>query len=312
MFYTTIAKLGLKKQDRTSKAPAMVRNYFNKAINKAALLAIRGKKISGAITIWEGPSEFDGTPIKVVMTGYIKDSENEKTGPLVQVFILPSDEKPINAFKAKKSSVCGDCIYNGGGCYVNWGRLTPTWTASKRKFISLELASWLVTGLRVRLDICRAPAGALQISLALASWLVTGLRVRLGAAGDPSAVPTYVWETLLKGADSWTGYTHSWKNCDPALRRIVMASCDNDDETKQAISLGWNVFHVHDGKIDDNIDYVRCLSGSPDSNGLPKTCFSCMMCHGVRSSKARPLVVAEKLHGSTATLSQARKARKIS
>ena len=260
MFYTTIAKLGLKKQDRTSKAPAMVRNYFNKAINKAALLAIRGKKISGAITIWEGPSEFDGTPIKVVMTGYIKDSENEKTGPLVQVFILPSDEKPINAFKAKKSSVCGDCIYNGGGCYVNWGRLTPTWTASKRKFISLELAS----------------------------WLVTGLRVRLGAAGDPSAVPTYVWETLLKGADSWTGYTHSWKNCDPALRRIVMASCDNDDETKQAISLGWNVFHVHDGKIDDNIDYVRCLSGSPDSNGLPKTCFSCMMCHGVRSSKARP------------------------
>ena len=284
MFYTTIAKLGLKKQDRTSKAPAMVRNYFNKAINKAALLAIRGKKISGAITIWEGPSEFDGTPIKVVMTGYIKDSENEKTGPLVQVFILPSDEKPINAFKAKKSSVCGDCIYNGGGCYVNWGRLTPTWTASKRKFISLELAS----------------------------WLVTGLRVRLGAAGDPSAVPTYVWETLLKGADSWTGYTHSWKNCDPALRRIVMASCDNDDETKQAISLGWNVFHVHDGKIDDNIDYVRCLSGSPDSNGLPKTCFSCMMCHGVRSSKARPLVVAEKLHGSTATLSQARKARKIS
>ena len=284
MFYTTIAKLGLKKQDRTSKAPAMVRNYFNKAINKAALLAIRGKKISGAITIWEGPSEFDGTPIKVVMTGYIKDSENEKTGPLVQVFILPSDEKPIDAFKAKKSSVCGDCIYNGGGCYVNWGRLTPTWTASKRKFISLELAS----------------------------WLVTGLRVRLGAAGDPSAVPTYVWETLLKGADSWTGYTHSWKNCDPALRRIVMASCDNDDETKQAISLGWNVFHVHDGKIDDNIDYVRCLSGSPDSNGLPKTCFSCMMCHGVRSSKARPLVVAEKLHGSTATLSQARKARKIS
>lgn len=284
MFYTTIAKLGLKKQDRTSKAPAMVRNYFNKAINKAALLAIRGKKISGAITIWEGPSEFDGTPIKVVMTGYIKDSENEKTGPLVQVFILPSDEKPINAFKAKKSSVCGDCIYNGGGCYVNWGRLTPTWSASKRKFISLELAS----------------------------WLVTGLRVRLGAAGDPSAVPTYVWETLLKGADSWTGYTHSWKNCDPALRRIVMASCDNDDETKQAISLGWNVFHVHDGKIDDNIDYVRCLSGSPDSNGLPKTCFSCMMCHGVRSSKARPLVVAEKLHGSTATLSQARKARKIS
>ena len=284
MFYTTIAKLGLKKQDRTSKAPAMVRNYFNKAINKAALLAIRGKKISGAITIWEGPSEFDGTPIKVVMTGYIKDSENEKTGPLVQVFILPSDEKPIDAFKAKKSSVCGDCIYNGGGCYVNWGRLTPTWSASKRKFISLELAS----------------------------WLVTGLRVRLGAAGDPSAVPTYVWETLLKGADSWTGYTHSWKNCDPALRRIVMASCDNDDETKQAISLGWNVFHVHDGKIDDNIDYVRCLSGSPDSNGLPKTCFSCMMCHGVRSSKARPLVVAEKLHGSTATLSQARKARKIS
>ena len=281
MFLDKLKKLGLKKQDRTTNSPAIVRNYFNKAINKAGLIALKAKKIQGAVTIWEGTSEFDGSPIKVVMSGYIKDSENEKTGPLVQVYILPSDETPREAYLSKSPSVCGDCIYNGGGCYVSWARLTPLWKASKKKHISLELAS----------------------------WLCSGLRIRLGAAGDPAAVPMYVWNELLKGADSWTGYTHAWRYCDPAFRRLVMASCDSDADTKEATSRGWNVFHVHDGKMSEDIEHVRCKAGQL-TRGIPQSCFTCMMCHGVRSTKAKPLVIAEALHGATNTMNAARKARK--
>ena len=248
-------------------------------MNKAALIAIFGKKIQGSVTIWEGTSLFNGEPIKVVMSCYTKDSENSKTGPLIQIYILPSDESPKDSYFSKNPIVCGDCKYLNNGCYVQWSNLTSLWKSSKKRFIPLDLAA----------------------------WLCMGLRVRVGAAGDPAAVPSYVWQELLAGVDSHTGYTHHWKDCDPSLRRLFMASCDSEDETKLASSLGWNVFYVHDGKISDELEYIKC-----QADGITKNCFSCMLCHGVQSRRSKSFVVAEQLHGATSTIYKARQARKLS
>lgn len=275
MFLNTLKNLGIMKQDTSSKSPAIVRNYLNKALNKAALIAIFGKKIDGAATIWEGASLFNGEPIKVVMSCYTKDSINDKTGPLVQLYILPADKSPSEAYFNENPLVCGDCKFLNNGCYVRWPNLRGIWSSAKQIHLSLEIAAWL----------CR------------------GLRVRVGAAGDPAAVPSYVWQELLSHADSWTGYTHAWKYCDPSLRRYFMASCDTENETKQAIKQGWNVFFVHDGEITEDVNHIPC-----NADGVTKTCFSCMLCHGSSSNRQKSFVITEQLHGSTSTKAAARKA----
>lgn len=269
-------KLKIKKINNKQMPIAIARNAVNKALNKAVLIALFGKKLESSVTIWEGASLFDGSPIKVVMSAYTKDSNNDKTGPMIQVYILPSDEKPNDVYKAKGSAVCGSCKYNGSGCYVNWSRLTPIWKASKKNKISLEIAS----------------------------WLCSQLRVRIGAAGDPAAVPTEVWAQLLKNADGWTGYTHAWESCDPELIKYFMASCDSKKEVYHAQNIGWNVFYVHDNDMDIKVDSIPC-----SADGIMKHCFSCMMCHGRRSTTQRPFVVTEILHGASNTLHAARQAR---
>ena len=46
---------------------------------------------------WEGPSRFDGTPIVVIITGFLVPVANPKTGDMVQAYILPADEIPREA-----------------------------------------------------------------------------------------------------------------------------------------------------------------------------------------------------------------------
>lgn len=281
-FLVDIARMGLKKLGHDSKSPAIVRNFYNKSINRAALIGLFGKKFQGAVTIWEGPSLFDGTPIKVVMSCYTQDSTNKKTGPMIQLAILPSERIPYDVFKAKGKAVCGSCKYNGSGCYVRWSNQKGIWKASQKRKMSLELAS----------------------------WVCSGMRVRVGSVGDPAAVPTYVWRALLERVDGHTGYTHSWRSCDPSLRRLFMASCDNKTEMEEARKRGWNVFLVVDPARDEipqtllNPLYIQC-----PADGITKSCFSCMACHGKPSKRARGYVIVEELHGATNTIAQARKAR---
>ncbi len=60
--------------------------------------------------LWRGPSRIDGAPIVVVVTGLQTPSPNEKTGPMLQVYILAQDEAPHHAqWSGADESVCGNC-----------------------------------------------------------------------------------------------------------------------------------------------------------------------------------------------------------
>lgn len=62
------------------------------------------------LVLWEGPSRLDGAPIVLIATGMRRGSSNEKTGPMVQTWILRQDVAPHVAQRTgADASVCGDC-----------------------------------------------------------------------------------------------------------------------------------------------------------------------------------------------------------
>jgi len=55
-------------------------------------------KILGYIA-YEGPSKIDGAPIVVIVNKINGDSKNDKTGAIVQTFIIRSDIAPMAALQ---------------------------------------------------------------------------------------------------------------------------------------------------------------------------------------------------------------------
>lgn len=265
-------------QRKLTTGSRILRQSINKGLNRALAKAFKLRDTS--VVVWKGTSRLDGqTPIMVTMSGYTRDSENAKTGGMIQVAILPVHVKPIDCYKEGSPAVCGDCKYNGNnGCYVSWANLGSHWNGTRNQTpIDMSLAS----------EICR------------------GLEVRVGSAGDPTAVPLEVWEKLLEHSHGFTSYTHQWRRDDmQEFKKLCMASVDCEEEREAAIKRGWNTFLVYD---EEEPQFgVRCLasSGVKDRNGLDYQCISCMACSGKGSKH-----IVEKLHGATNTLHAARRVR---
>lgn len=225
--------------------------------------------------IWEGKSELDGSPIVAIATGGDRPSKNVKTGSMVQIWILRSDMDPIQASRRKlDGAICGDCPQRrslGGACYV-----------------TLHQAP---------LSVYRAyKAGAHKKATERELRALREMPLRLGAYGDPCAVPFHVWESLLaQGCRKWTGYTHQWR--DPrfeAFRGIVMASCDNESEAREARARGWRFFVVT-AETPNVEGAIQCLS---DAQGI--TCEACGICDGTRadSRSGNAASVAIQVHGA--------------
>ena len=72
--------------------------------------------------LYHGPSMLDGAPIVVIATGFSDSSANDKTGAMIQTWIMRADIPPHHAFKSVEGeSVCGDCPHKTNKtCYVIW------------------------------------------------------------------------------------------------------------------------------------------------------------------------------------------------
>jgi hypothetical protein len=231
------------------------------------------KKPSGYI-IYRGASLLDDKPIIVVaITG---KSSNSKTGDMVQTYILADNGKsPVESAKALDDvSVCGDCKHRrglGGSCYVNLGQ-----------------------GPRAVMD--GVIRGIYPDNIVNAAFAVHGRKVRLGTYGDPAAVPAYVWETLLSGANSHTGYTHQWKNGKADhVKQWCMASVDTPKEAALAKMEGWRTFRVRvaDGSPEFSHE-MKCPASAEMNKRL--TCDTCMACSGGTDSKKASVTII--VHGS--------------
>jgi len=227
--------------------------------------------MSGAV-IYHGPSVLDGELILAIVT---EGSENRKTGPMDQVWILRADRAPVEAAREGADvSVCGACPLRGReigtlmgrACYVNLGQAPQAvWRAWQRgAYPSLPWAQ-------------------------LPAW-GAGRTMRLGAYGDPAAVPFRVWGALLSRAAGWTGYTHQHGHMrfDERMASIVMASVQGD----QSVPCGMRGFRVRAKGAPLVAGEVECPN---TTHGV--RCADCQLCQGM-SKPGRSISI--EAHGSGA------------
>jgi hypothetical protein len=233
--------------------------------------------------VWQGASQIDGSPIVAIATGIVDPSQNSKTGPMIQIWILRADMSPLEAIaRGLDRGICGDCPhtapakvafgqveyrYQDRACYVDVGKapmqIWSTFAAGGyRQFSELELRQ-----------------------------LATLRSVRFGAYGDPYAVPYAVWRPLVESARLHTGYTHQWQRADASdYRGFLMASVDNLVERELAIARGWRTFRIRDQADPLEAAEVNCPASA--EAGHKTQCFRCNLCAGAdKVAKSVAIVV---------------------
>ena len=233
--------------------------------------------------IYNGPSLLDGKPIVVIA---LAKSSNIKTGSMVQTYIIRSDINPLKASKTGEDfSICGNCKLRGKAnndpkrkqakdraCYVLLGQgpLNVFRTYKKGKYPEIN--------------------GHKNIAA-----IGKNKMIRLGTYGDPSAVPSYIWDSLLTDAIGHTGYSHQ-ANVDSADYRpdIVMRSADNLKEAIQAWDNGERTFRVVKG-LDDIVKGKEILCPASKEAGQKVQCIQCKLCSG---SKIKAKSIAIPAHGA--------------
>lgn len=204
-------------------------------------------------TLYQGPSQIDGEPIVCLLTGLDRPSGNEKTGPMLQTWIIRSDIPPMEAVKTgKDASICGSCPHRATSCYV------LPFQGPSAVYKTFKDGFSLTDNLKK---------------------LGRNQRIRVSAYGDPAAVPIEIWEDLLLYADGWTGYTHS-PIIAPVLKKYLMASADTEDQAKLYQNLGWKTFRVKTAEQSQLPNEVKCPYVK---NGTLK-CITCMKCNGQQSN----------------------------
>lgn len=238
--------------------------------------------------LYRGPSLLDGSPIVVVATGFARRSKNAKTGDMVQTYILADGPDPVTASRTgKDASVCGDCKHrpsNGGACYVTLAH-GP-----------LAVHKGLQRGIYPVATMSRVDDHLMTLG--------EGRMVRLGTYGDPAAVPAWVWQALVSRAAGRTGYTHQWRNGDldavhlDALRSLVMASVDSEEERTYALQLGWRYFRIR-GSDAQPLGAREFVCPASEEAGKRASCATCGACDGIErgAHKASPVIV---VHGGKA------------
>lgn len=227
---------------------------------------------------YRGPSMIDGAPIIAIAT--ITRSSNEKTGAMVQTWILRADMNPIAASRTGADvSICGNCRHRG-----RYDLLTSTRIDSTRScYVRLDTAPnniWKTERRGRYLDLsCDLPAAAERVA---------GKKVRLGSYGDPAAVPFIVWETFLEHVLGKTGYTHQWLRF-PEFAAFCMASCDTSEERLSAHMLGFRTFRVA-SLIAWKKEAGEALCPASEQAGKKTTCIDCQACGG-NDSKAKADIV---------------------
>lgn len=231
------------------------------------------KKPLGLI-LYKGPSNIDGQMIIVLATGFEK-SQNEKTGDMIQTWIMTLRMSPIEAKRyGHDYSVCGDCKHKHlGSCYVNiaHGPHNTYRAYMKDRYVKFNESEHLE--------------------------LFKGRKIRLGSYGDPAAVPTEIWDKVCSVTDGHTGYTHQWNTnfVDPELKKYAMASADNESEYRKAKELGWRAFRVR-MSADDKVLENEFVCPASKEAGVKTNCENCKACMGLSAStKKDPVIIVHGL-----------------
>ena len=242
--------------------------------------------MSNGFVIYEGASSLD-PQIEIAVIAILK-SANGKTGNMIQTYILVKDTDPRYANKSGLDfAICGDCIHRGRPsnnpdkklaegrtCYVNIGQgVLIVWKQYQKG------AYPYLSGHE---DIAQLGAGQI---------------VRLGTYGDPSAAPSFIWESLLSLAKGRTGYTHQLGVSGADVRPdLCMISADTYEQALYAWGQGYRTFRTvpileSKEKTLAQIDRKNeTLCPASEEAGYRTTCKDCKLCSG-SGIKAKNIVI---------------------
>ena len=244
----------------------------------------------------------------------LHESENPKTGNMIQVYILSLSEHPTEAIRQYRESVsdspspspsihpvCGTCPHIGTSCYVREyagpGGIFRAWKSGSIP----ELSGSSSPG---------SPAWRKAFRQSVAPMLA-GRKIRFGAYGDPILIPLSVVRSLIKatGLDrrAHTGYTHAWaqpKFKRSSYRSFFMASVDSIHEQLSAKLAGWRTARVARSPhlVDPYLLPSESICPAVKSKGKVQ-CIDCMLCDGngeSRNAHSRDIVFPA--HGARAGL----------
>jgi hypothetical protein len=238
-------------------------------------------KTTGFI-VYEGPSLIgDGAPIVGILT---LDSANEKTGNMLQLWILPVERSPLDAMQSNdNSAICGNCPLQGwfdtdAGkmidrvCYVNVGQAPEGiwrkyWRDGYPNYVRRTHEHYL-----------------------------EGREIRLGAYGDPAALPVPLLRYLTEACDSHTGYSHQLfsipRNRADKVAEFCMCSCENTAQHNEALRRGWRAFTVIRPDQPAPAKSVECPFYS---HGVK--CIDCGLCKGSGMQAKSVYVIAHAKTG---------------
>jgi hypothetical protein len=230
--------------------------------------------MTNKLTKPKGYTLFEDSDYAVIAT---LRSENVKTGDMIQLWILPRNESPVDAVRSGHDDiVCFDCKHRGDGfsgrvCYVNVAQgPNSVWRAYQAgKYPMLDTREY--------------------------GRVFGGRKVRFGAYGEPVLIPLAIVRAIVDTCAGWTGYTHQWRRPEFAeYRAYVMASCDSMSEREQAMLAGWRTFRARSANSPMMTGEISCPAS--DEMGKRTTCERCTLCNGARANDARKSI-AIVVHG---------------
>lgn len=246
--------------------------YIRQLHKRIEELSKNQKKPRGVNNNPNGVVLWEDETIAFIATGIKKGSANDKTGAMVQGWILRKDMHPADAVKTgADDAICGNCPLRGKngkerGCYVNYvfGPAAIYKTLAAKKYTGKE------SGIR-------------------------GKVFRFGAYGDPYFVPVEVLERVAGQTKKHTGYTHQWRESDAGpYAKYLMASVENLADKAEANAQGWRAFRVTSDLDTKTADEVICPAS--EEMGKKTDCATCGLCNGNFNGKKKNVVIMA--HGS--------------
>lgn len=224
-----------------------------------------GEPVNSGV-VWEGISPVPHAKhrLAVVLTGLTRPSQNRKTGPMVQSWIIRPDVDPVYASRTgDDDAYCGNCegraarkdggdnTHRKGWCYVN-----------------------KLHGPRQAWETARQGVWVPDLSI------LRNRQIRLGAYGDPGMVPYELWDRLIRATgrpNSHTGYTATWREewADQRLKDFCMASVQSDEEALLAERMGWRTYQIVPSFENLRRNQTPCREATHG-----ETCSQCMLCSG--------------------------------
>ncbi len=252
------------------------------------------KKITGVV-FYEGPSLIDGQPIIGIATF---GTANEKTGNLVQTWIIRSDIHPIDAINTgADASICGNCPLRG--------RIADVAERIHESKFGGETTN---KGRSCYVLVQNAPA-AIYLSYKKGQYpklsaehrrKMIGKGLRYGSYGDPVAIPLKSWDALATycTGKAAPGYTHQWRDERfSGWAKRVMASTHSVEENVIAAEKGWRTFRTAKAAGDVAANEIVCPAS--EEGGYTQTCETCGACNGRRDMKDKRKSLVIVAHGSS-------------